>query len=44
MNLGYVLVSTGLKTLNLQKDSLKNMITRKYLLTICQEIKRKVES
>lgn len=36
MNIGYARVSTGLQNLDLQKDSLE-----KYLLTICQEVKKK---
>lgn len=41
MNIGYARISTGLQNLDLQKDSLKNIIVKKYLLTICQEVKKK---
>ncbi len=40
MNIGYARVSTGLQNLDLQKDSLKNITVKKYLLIICQEVKK----
>ncbi|MDU0407187.1 hypothetical protein N42HA_00166 [Lactococcus lactis] len=41
MNIGYARVSTGLQNLDLKKIVSKNITVKKYLLTICQEVKEK---